>query len=43
MSLSLSASKICCDQGFYASAGWDPLTGFGSVDYQKFYNVFYNL
>jgi len=38
-----TASKVCCDQGFYASAGWDPLTGFGGVDYQKFYNVFYNL
>jgi len=38
-----AASKVCCDQGFYAAKGWDPLTGFGSVDYEKFYNVFYNL
>jgi len=38
-----TASKVCCDQGFYATAGWDPLTGYGSVDFQKFYNVFYNL
>jgi tripeptidyl-peptidase-1 len=37
------ASKVCCDEGFYASAGWDPLTGFGSVDFQKFFDVFYNL
>jgi tripeptidyl-peptidase-1 len=38
-----AASRVCCDQGFFASAGWDPLTGFGSLDYQKFYDVFYNL
>ncbi|RYG65186.1 hypothetical protein EON64_12455 [archaeon] len=38
-----AASKVCCDQGFYASKGWDPLTGFGSLDYTKFANVFQNL
>lgn len=37
------ASKVCCDEGFYASAGWDPLTGFGSVNYKKFYDIFFNL
>lgn len=37
------ASKVCCDEGFYASSGWDPLTGFGSVNYKKFYDVFFNL
>jgi len=37
------ASAVCCTQGFYATPSWDPLTGFGSVDYSKFYNVFYNL
>jgi len=37
------ASLVCCSQGFYASSGWDPLTGFGSVNYSKFYSVFYNL
>lgn len=37
------STPICCTQGFYATAGWDPLTGFGSLDYQKFYNVFFNL
>eukprot|EP01035_Chromulina_nebulosa_P020460 gene20460-26548_t len=31
------------EAGFYAAAGWDPLTGFGSVDYAKFYDIFYNL
>eukprot|EP00981_Chlorochromonas_danica_P013801 scaffold6861_cov248-Ochromonas_danica.AAC.4 len=34
---------VCCDQGFTATSGWDPLTGFGSVDYKKFYNTFFNL
>lgn len=24
-------SAVCCDYGFYAGAGWDPLTGLGSV------------
>jgi tripeptidyl-peptidase-1 len=38
-----AASKVCCTQGFYATAGWDPLTGFGSVNYKKFYDVFFNL
>ena len=26
----------CCDVGFSAAVGWDPVTGFGSVDFQKF-------
>lgn len=38
-----AASKVCCDQGFHATSGWDPLTGFGSVDFQKFANIFTNL
>ena len=37
------ASLVCCSEGFYAAKGWDPLTGFGSVNYAKFYNVFFNL
>ena len=28
--------EFCCDEGFYSAAGWDPATGFGSVDYVKF-------
>ena len=27
---------FCCDEGYYATSGWDPATGFGSVDYAKF-------
>jgi len=38
-----TAGTVCCTQGFYAAVGWDPLTGFGSVDFQKFYTIFYNL
>jgi len=38
-----TAGTVCCSQGFYAAAGWDPLTGFGSVDYAKFYDIFVNL
>jgi len=30
----------CCTQGFYTAKGWDPVTGFGSVDFTKFYNLF---
>jgi len=26
----------CCPYGFEASKGWDPVTGFGSVDFEKF-------
>lgn len=37
------ASKVCCDEGFYATKSWDPLTGFGSVDYKKFSSIFANL
>ena len=25
----------CCKHGFYSSRGWDPVTGFGSVDFIK--------
>eukprot|EP01041_Mallomonas_annulata_P001303 gene1302-2516_t len=31
--------KTCCSQGFDAAVGWDPVTGFGSVDFQKLYNL----
>ena len=33
------ASMICCAQGFNAAQGWDPTTGFGSVDFAKFYGL----
>lgn len=33
--------SVCCTQGFYATPGWDPVTGYGSVDYGKFCEKFY--
>merc|ERR1712107_226453 len=35
-----TASTTCCAQGFTATAGWDPVTGWGSVDYSKFESLF---
>ncbi len=32
-------SKTCCRQGFYATPGWDPLTGLGSVNFRRFLNA----
>eukprot|EP01042_Synura_sphagnicola_P030192 gene30192-biopygen28894 len=28
-------AEACCKQGFYAASGWDPVTGFGSIDFKK--------
>lgn len=30
----------CCEQGFDAVTGWDPVTGFGSLNYERFYNYY---
>jgi len=27
---------VCCDEGFYTAKGWDPVTGVGSVNFEKF-------
>ena len=27
-----SPNPVCCSQGFAATTGWDPVTGFGSID-----------
>jgi len=32
--------NVCCAQGFTATSGWDPVTGWGSVDYAKFEKLF---
>ena len=29
-------TSICCKEGFNATIGWDPVTGLGSVNYEKF-------
>ena len=31
---------MCCEQGFDALPGWDPVTGFGSVDFTRLATVF---
>jgi tripeptidyl-peptidase I len=38
-----AATHHCCPQGFYATKGWDPTTGLGSLDYTKLYGVLVNL
>lgn len=30
---------LCCGQGFLATKGWDPVTGFGTVDFPAFYDT----
>merc|ERR1711918_171242 len=35
-----TASTVVCTQGFDAITGWDPVTGMGSVDYEKFKSLF---
>ena len=32
-------SNACCDQGYYAAPGCDPVTGFGSIDFKKLYTL----
>jgi len=38
-----AASAVCCSEGFYATAGWDPATGFGSVNFANFKTYFMSL
>jgi tripeptidyl-peptidase I len=38
-----ASGYICCSQGFSAVPGWDPSTGWGSVNFTAFYNVFFAL
>jgi len=35
--LCTSDPQICCPQGFYATEGWDPVTGLGSLNFTAFY------
>ena len=32
----VAAGEQCCQQGFFAAEGWDPVTGLGSLDFEKF-------
>jgi len=33
-------NNTCCQEGFYPTTGWDPITGLGSVNVEKFSAVF---
>ena len=33
----------CCTQGYYATTGWDPVTGLGSINYGKMETAFLSL
>ena len=37
------ADGTCCSTGFYATKGWDPATGLGSVNYGKMATLFVSL
>jgi hypothetical protein len=37
------SAGTCCSEGFYTAEGWDPVTGFGSVDFTGFYTLFLDL
>ena len=39
----MSAGASCCQQGFYATAGWDPASGLGSIDFDKFLKTMMNI
>ena len=32
----ISDGDTCCKEGFNATEGWDPVTGLGSINYEKF-------
>ena len=36
-------SAPCCREGFSAMPGWDPVSGFGSVDFKRLYELFIDL
>jgi hypothetical protein len=34
--ITVGDNKVNCDKGFYTAEGWDPVTGMGSINYEKF-------
>ena len=38
-----AANGKCCQQGFWAGVGWDPITGLGSLNYKKLEASFVSL
>ena len=39
----LKVGETCCREGFKASKGWDPVTGWGTIDFFKFKSFFLNI
>ena len=37
---SSTGNPTCCDSGFTATSGWDPVTGWGSMDYTQLLKLF---
>lgn len=35
--------NLCCQAGFFATTGWDPATGLGSVQYASLQKIFLNV
>ena len=33
----------CCSEGFRATPGWDPVTGWGSINFRKFHDFFLSI
>lgn len=38
-----NGTQTCCQYGFTATTGWDPLTGFGSINFQRAFSYFTSL
>eukprot|EP01038_Epipyxis_sp_PR26KG_P007727 gene7727-10501_t len=38
-----TSGTICCSQGFTCTTGWDPVTGFGSVNFTRMKDLFLSL
>jgi tripeptidyl-peptidase-1 len=34
------AYTVCCDQGFHTTRGWDPVTGYGAINFATFKSYF---
>ena len=39
----LRATDTCCAEGFSSTPGWDPVTGWGTIDFEKFKTFFVDL
>jgi hypothetical protein len=35
-----SSQAECCESGFFTNVGWDPVSGWGSIDYTSLANLF---